>query len=379
MTRPSPTMFQTNVFEDYETLSRRAADWLSERLRKRPVALVCFASGATPLRTYEQLTARGTKEPSLFASCNLLKLDEWGGLAMNDPATCEHQLRTAIVTPLGLTAQYTAFDSQPQDPEAECARIADWLEQNGPIDICVLGLGVNGHIGFNEPAESLEPICTWPSCRTRRSATPCYARVRQRPTYGLTLGVADILRSREVLILVSGRAKLEALRRLLTIKITTAFPASLLHLHPRATLFCDVAAYPRCRGTHHVLMPVDNTAALTRRTGQFNDNRLVAIFVNVGCDSALVEECVLQRNEQFAERLLTRRFCRAWFLRFITGDVHFMGADDGAIVWPIGGEHESAVALNFALGGLPTRRLERDAAKFERLAVVQDFARDRHH
>ena len=94
-------MFQTNVFEDYETLSRRAADWLCERLQKRPAALLCLAAGSTPLRTYELLAERGTKEPSLFARCRLLKLDEWGGLAMDDPATCEHQLRPAIVDAAG--------------------------------------------------------------------------------------------------------------------------------------------------------------------------------------------------------------------------------------------------------------------------------------
>jgi galactosamine-6-phosphate isomerase len=205
----------------------------------------------TPLRTYELLAERGTKEPSLFASCRLLKLDEWGGLAMDDAATCEHQLCTAIITPLGLAVRYTAFNSQQQDPEAECARIADWLDQNGPIDVCVLGLGVNGHVGFNEPAESLAPHA---HVARLSDASLGHAMLRQsneRPTYGLTLGMADILLAREVVVLVSGGAKVEALARLLTARITTAFPASLLHLHPQTTLFCDVAAYPDGSGRNN--------------------------------------------------------------------------------------------------------------------------------
>jgi galactosamine-6-phosphate isomerase len=246
--RTSLIMFQTNVLKDYETLSRRAADWVSERLQNRPAALLCLAAGSTPMRTYELLAERGTKEPSLFASCRLLKLDEWGGLAINDPATCEYQLRTAIVTPLGLSDRYMAFDSQPPDPEAECARVAGWLDKNGPIDLCVLGLGVNGHVGFNEPAEYLRPNAQVAKLSDASLGHTMLRQSKQRPTYGLTLGMADILRSREVLILVSGRAKLEALARLLKAKITTAFPASLLHLHPQTTLFCDVAAYPDAAG-----------------------------------------------------------------------------------------------------------------------------------
>jgi galactosamine-6-phosphate isomerase len=241
-------MFQTKVFENHEKLSRRSADWLSERLQNRPTALLCLAAGSTPQRTYELLTERGTKEPALFASCRLLKLDEWGGLAMGDPATCEHQLRTTIVTPLDLSARYTAFDSQPQNPEAECARIADWLDQNGPIDVCVLGLGVNGHVGFNEPAESLAPHAHVAKLSDASLAHAMLRQSNQRPTYGLTLGMGDIMRSREVLVLVSGGAKVEPLERLLTARIATAFPASLLHLHPQTTLFCDVAAYPDTAG-----------------------------------------------------------------------------------------------------------------------------------
>ena len=163
---------------------------------------------------------------------------------MDDPATCEHQLRTTLVTPLDLAAQYTAFNSQPRDPEAECARIAGWLNQNGPIDICVLGLGVNGHIGFNEPAESLQRHAHLAKLSDASLGHAMLHQSRQRPTYGITLGMADILRSREILVVVSGPAKREALGRLLSAKITTAFPASLLYLHSQVTLICDVAASP---------------------------------------------------------------------------------------------------------------------------------------
>ncbi|MBA3482937.1 MAG: 6-phosphogluconolactonase, partial [Pirellulales bacterium] len=149
-------MLKPQIHSDHEAVSQRAEAWLAERLHARPDALLCLATGATPMRTYQGLAARGAADPSLFDRVRLLKLDEWGGMPMNSPATCEQHLRTTLVTPLNLADRYVAFDSQAADPHAECARVAQWLEQNGPIDVSVLGLGVNGHVGFNEPAEQLE-------------------------------------------------------------------------------------------------------------------------------------------------------------------------------------------------------------------------------
>ena len=231
-------MIEPRVLPDHESLSRQAAAWLADQLRERPNALVCLAAGSTPARTYELLAERGAAEPGLFARCRWLKLDEWGGLAMDDPATCEHQLRTTLVAPLGAADRYTAFESQPDDPAAECRRVADWLGQNGPIDLCVLGLGVN------EPADCLEPHAHIAQLAASSLTHAMLQRSQGRPTFGLTLGMADLLQSREVLLLVSGPTKRGPLARLLSGRITTDFPASLLHLHPQVTLLCDAAAYP---------------------------------------------------------------------------------------------------------------------------------------
>ena len=237
-------MIEPRVFSDYEALSRHAADWLAERLRERPSALICLAAGSTPQRTYEILAEQGTTDPALFSQCRLLKLDEWGALAMDDPATCEHQLRATLVQPLGADDRYIGFESRPEDPVAECARIAEWLKRNGPIDVCVLGLGVNGHLGFNEPAGFLEPHAHVAQLSDASLMHAMLLQSKQRPQFGLTLGMADLLQAREVLLLVSGAAKRGPLERLLAGRISTAFPSSLLHLHPRVTVLADSAAFP---------------------------------------------------------------------------------------------------------------------------------------
>jgi galactosamine-6-phosphate isomerase len=238
-------MLRPRVFADHEAVSRFAADWLANHLREQPTALLCLASGETPTRTYSLLAERGRSEPSLFSRCRILKLDEWGGLPITDPATCDQNLRTALIGPLGLEKQYVAFDSQPADAHAECARIAKWLDQNGPIDTSVLGLGVNGHVGFTEPAEYLEPHAHVAELSAASLAHAMLAKSSSRPTYGLTLGLADLLQSQHVLLLVTGAGKRAPLERLLSGQLTTQFPASVLQIHPRVQILCDTAACPK--------------------------------------------------------------------------------------------------------------------------------------
>jgi galactosamine-6-phosphate isomerase len=231
------------VFDEYESLSQFAADLLVERLRQYPRALLCLATGATPLRAYSMFTARCAAEPTLVERMHVIKLDEWGGLAMDDPASCEQYLSRAIIDPLGLHGRYVAFNSDAPDPQAESARVAKWLAKQGPVDTCVLGLGVNGHLGFNEPAAHLEPHAHVAQLSATSLSHPMLANTPTPPTYGLTLGMADILQSRQVLLLVSGPAKQEPLRRLLDGRIATDFPASLLWLHADVLLLCDSQAY----------------------------------------------------------------------------------------------------------------------------------------
>jgi galactosamine-6-phosphate isomerase len=231
-------MFNPQVFSDHETLSRAAAKCLELRLIEQPKSLFCAATGATPHRTYQLLAERYLDRPSLFEQLHLLKLDEWGGLERDDPASCEQFLRESLVEPLQLQARYTAFDSRPSVPDDECRRVASWLEQHGPIDICVLGLGANGHVGFNEPAAALQPHAHVAALADTSLQHSMLGRARSRPTYGLTLGMADLMSARHILLLVSGAGKRDPLKRLLSGTISTEFPASLLVLHPRVELFC---------------------------------------------------------------------------------------------------------------------------------------------
>jgi galactosamine-6-phosphate isomerase len=231
-----------HVLADYEALSRRAADLMIECLRTTPNALLCLAAGATPTRTYALVAGHHQREPRLFEHLRLLKLDEWGGLAKDDPGSCERFLRQTIVEPLLSQDRYVAFDGRSADPAAEAGRIAGWLNEHGPIDLCVLGLGVNGHLGFNEPGAHLKPRAHVAQLSSDSLKHAMLDQARTRPKYGLTLGMTDLLQARQVLLLVSGAAKSGPLRQLLEGEISTQFPASFLWLHRDVTLLCDAEA-----------------------------------------------------------------------------------------------------------------------------------------
>lgn len=235
-------MMIPRVFDNHDAMSQGALAWLLERTAARPAQLVCLAAGGTPARTYELLADRGRRDAGVVAGMRFLQLDEWGGLSKEDASSCQSQLHNQLIAPLGAAARFTAFDGQASDPVLECWRVAKWLAEKGPIDVCILGLGVNGHLGFNEPADQLRPHAHVAELSSDSLAHAMVGPLAEKPTYGMTLGMADILQSREVLLLVSGARKGQALAQLLSGSITTAFPASLLHLHRHVTLLCDADA-----------------------------------------------------------------------------------------------------------------------------------------
>jgi galactosamine-6-phosphate isomerase len=232
-----------SVCNDHESLSQSAAERITAALVAKPDMLLCAAGGSTPLRTYQLLAERHAGDPKMFRALRVVKLDEWGGLPLEDPATCDTQLRTRLIHPLGLSDdRYLRFESNPKDPESACEQVRGRLKREGLIDLCVLGLGMNGHVAMNEPAASLQSFAHVARLTEATLAHSMLADLKLKPTYGLTLGMAEIMAAREILLLVSGASKREPLRKLLSHDITTQFPASFLWLHPNWTLFCDRAA-----------------------------------------------------------------------------------------------------------------------------------------
>jgi galactosamine-6-phosphate isomerase len=236
-------MFHPEVFANHEQMSLRAVVEMEQQLRSRPDSLLCLATGTTPMRAYELLQQRLASCRERLATTRIVKLDEWGGIAMDDPESCEQYLQRTWIEPFGMQGRYLSFSSEAADPEDECLRVAGELERQGPIDLCILGLGLNGHVGFNEPAEFLHPHAHVAKLSATSMGHAMSVRARTRPTHGLTLGMADILNARRILLMVSGASKRPVVQRLLSGRIATQFPASLLIANPNTVLLCDEEAF----------------------------------------------------------------------------------------------------------------------------------------
>lgn len=226
-----------------EDLSHKAKEIIIQEVKKKQNLLLCAATGGSPTETYSLLGKEYQKQPQLFNQIRIVKLDEWGGIPMDHPKTCETYIQSKLIQPLQISSsRYFGFTSNPKDPKKECSRIQNLLDKNGPIDICILGIGMNGHIAFNEPADSLQPSCHLAELSVKSMEHPMAAGMNEKPSYGLTLGMADIMNSKKIVILINGSHKKLIAQKFLSKQITTSVPASFLWLHPNVVCLIDKEA-----------------------------------------------------------------------------------------------------------------------------------------
>jgi galactosamine-6-phosphate isomerase len=243
MANDSRNSLKLVVARDYDALSRQAARVIITDLARNPDLLLCASAGGSPSGLYSRLAEESRQQRSLFKSLRVVQIDEWHGVPPGHPGSCRSDLESKLIRPAGIgTTRFFAFNGGSKDPAVECERMARLLRRNGPIGICILGLGANGHVAMNEPAGFITSGVHVSRLTRASQRHPLLGDVHPKPKQGLTLGMGDILKSRKVLLLVSGRHKRAALERLLHGPITPRFPASLLWLHGDATVLCDSEA-----------------------------------------------------------------------------------------------------------------------------------------
>ncbi len=214
-----------------EELGVTAASLFMEELHKHPDLLLCAATGSSPRPLYNRLAKIATQNNSLFHLLRLIPLDEWIGLP-NHEGSCDEYLQHHLIEPLKIDqGRYLKFNPDSKDLNHECLRIHQLLKEEGPIDLCILGMGKNGHLGFNEPAVKLQPHCHIASLSTESQQHGMIRTTMQKPSQGLTLGMKDILSSRRIILLISGDGKEEAKQQFFSRTISPKCPASMLWQH----------------------------------------------------------------------------------------------------------------------------------------------------
>ncbi|MGO4791454.1 glucosamine-6-phosphate deaminase [Paenibacillus sp. 2KB_20] len=233
------------TFSDEEQFVQTAANQISSLLHTNPRATLGLATGSTPVGLYNKLIEMNRQGLVSFAQTTTYNLDEYVGLPENHPESYRTFMNEKFFNHVDIQIERTHVpNGNATNPEEECLNYDKMLEEFGPVDLQLLGLGHNGHIGFNEPGESLSGGTHVVELqeKTRHANARFFPTLDDVPTHAITMGVATIMKARQILLLVRGEDKAEIVHRALKGPITTECPASLLQCHPNVVVLLDQGA-----------------------------------------------------------------------------------------------------------------------------------------
>jgi glucosamine-6-phosphate isomerase len=235
---------QLKIFPTYESLSAHAADLMFATVQAKPNCLIGIVSGDSPRLAYD-LFCEKTKANGLDTSqLQFSGFDEWVGIPPENDGSCHAFLHRHVFDPLGLPkANYHVFDAMSNDLDGECARMNAFIAERGGLDLLLVGVGMNGHIGFNEPGvdwgnyahvQLLEGITLEVGQKYFKEATEL--------KYGITLGLRHLMEAKQVLMLANGEKKADIMQRALEGEMGSALPASIIRTHPNSEVLLDEGA-----------------------------------------------------------------------------------------------------------------------------------------
>lgn len=232
------------IKEDYLQLCAAVAEQVIASVTAKPDALICIAGGDTPLGVFEALVNASNAGRVDFSHASFIGLDEWLGLGRSDKGSCREMIWHHFFDKLTLRdEQICFFDGLTHDPQAECLRVDAFIAAHQQIDIIVLGIGMNGHIGFNEPGVSPDKSCHVVDLDAITQAVSVkYFGKPLNIKQGISLGIKTIRAAKRIILMASGEKKSTIVAKTLQAEIGTEIPATLVKDHPSVTLMVDRAA-----------------------------------------------------------------------------------------------------------------------------------------
>ena len=234
------------VAKDYEDVSRKAANIIAAQIQLKPDCVLGLATGSSPVGTYKQLIAKYESGDLDFSKVHTVNLDEYVGLTKDHDQSYAYFMRSNLFDHVNIDqANCNIPNGMNPDAEAECARYDAVIDSFGGADLQLLGLGPNGHIGFNEPGEAfeLETHCV--------DLTPATIEANKRffdgnedlvPKQAYTMGIKTIMQARKVLVVANGLAKAKAVKAVVSGPVSPECPGSILQMHPDCILVADEEA-----------------------------------------------------------------------------------------------------------------------------------------
>ncbi len=235
--------------KDYSEMSRRAAQIISAQILMKPDCVLGLATGSTPVGAYKQLAEWYSQGELDFSAVTTINLDEYKGLSRDNDQSYYYFMNEHLFSKVNIDKNRTFLpDGTEADSETACRKYNEIIHATGGADLQLLGIGHNGHIGFNEPGDCFEKEthCVTLSERTIQANTRFFASEKDVPRQAYTMGIQTILSARKILLAASGEDKADAVKAAFYGPVTPRVPASILQFHPDVVLVADEAALSKC-------------------------------------------------------------------------------------------------------------------------------------
>lgn len=234
---------------NYEDMSRKAANIIAAQVTLKPDCVLGLATGSTPIGTYQNLIRLYEQGDLDFSQVSTYNLDEYRGLSHDDVQSYHYFMRDQLFGHVNIDLENTHVpDGSNLDAEDACTSYDRMVAEAGYPDLQLLGIGNNGHIGFNEPADAFSKgtFCVDLTQSTIEANSRLFERIEDVPRQAYTMGVQTIMSARMVLMVANGEKKAQAVRDMCQGPISPACPASVLQLHPNCIVVADAAALSLC-------------------------------------------------------------------------------------------------------------------------------------
>ena len=236
--------------KDYDEMSRKAANIIAAQMTLKPDSVLGLATGSTPIGTYRELIAKYSQGDIDFSRIKTANLDEYRGLPRENDQSYYYFMYENLFRHVNIDMANTNIpNGMEPDSDAECARYEKVIESLGVVDLQLLGLGHNGHIGFNEPAPEFpkETHCVELTESTINANSRLFDSIDDVPREAYTMGIGTIMAAKEILVVANGSEKADIVRRAFFGPVTPEVPASILQFHPNVTVVVDKEAAALCQ------------------------------------------------------------------------------------------------------------------------------------
>ncbi|MGP1361829.1 MAG: glucosamine-6-phosphate deaminase [Candidatus Fimenecus sp.] len=233
-----------HILKNDDLIAETVAKIFINKVKENPKSVLGFATGATPIKTYKQIINLYNKEKISFKDITTFNLDEYCNLPKNDENSYYNFMHVQLFNHIDIAESNINFlNGNTENAMDECKSYQDKIAKAGGIDIQLLGIGRNGHIGFNEPDKIfLKDTHEVQLTQSTIEANSKYFIKNTMPTSALTMGIGDIMAAKKVILIATGKEKAEAIKQMTSNKISPLCPASILQFHQNAEIFCDEAA-----------------------------------------------------------------------------------------------------------------------------------------